>query len=73
MKGIYIKSKYVFLLSFIKFCSQKEEIIYFLEKDTIKNLNLDGLNVIVLNNFKKGNYLINKYKKWNFNNKLLKN
>ena len=72
MIGVYVKTKYSLFLSLIKLNHRKEELIYFLEEETVNNLNLNKLNVVVLKNFKRGNYLINKYKKWNFNNKLLK-
>jgi len=57
MIGIYVKSKYTFLLSLIKFYNKKEKVVYFLEEIDIDGLNLANLNVIILNNFKKGNYL----------------
>lgn len=72
MIGVYVKIKYSLFLSLIKLNHRKEELIYFLEEETVNNLNLNKLNIVVLKNFKRGNYLINKYKKWNFNNKLLK-
>lgn len=72
MIGVYVKTKYSLFLSLIKLNHRKEELIYFLEEETVNNLNLNKLNIVVLKNFKRGNYLINKYKKWNFNNKLLK-
>lgn len=72
MIGIYVKSKYTFLLSLIKFYNKKEKVVYFLEEIDIDGLNLANLNVIILNNFKKGNYLLKKYKKWEISNNLLK-
>lgn len=72
MIGVYVKTKYSLFLSLIKLNHRKEELIYFLEEEVVNNLNLNKLNVVVLNNFKEGNYLINKYKKWKFNNELLK-
>lgn len=72
MIGIYVKSKYTFLLSLIKFYNKKEKVVYFLEEIDIDGLNLTNLNVIILNNFKKGNYLLKKYKKWEISNNLLK-
>lgn len=72
MIGVYVKTKYSLFLSLIKLNHRKEELIYFLEEETINNLNLNKLDVVILKDFKSGNYLINKYKKWNFNNKLLK-
>lgn len=72
MIGIYVKSKYTFLLSLIKFYNKKEKVVYFLEEIDIDGLNLANLNVIILNDFKKGNYLLKKYKKWEISNNLLK-
>lgn len=72
MIGVYVKTKYSLFLNLIKLNHRKKELIYFLEEETVNDLNLNKLNIVVLKNFKRGNYLINKYKKWNFNNKLLK-
>lgn len=62
MIGVYVKTKYSLFLSLIKLNHRKEKLIYFLEEEAVNNLNLNKLNIVVLKNFKRGNYLINKYK-----------
>ena len=72
MIGVYIKTKYTLFLSLIYFYKIKNNIIYFIDEDLKKEINLKNIKIISLKNLKKEKGIILKYKKWKFNNKLLK-
>lgn len=71
MKGVYLKTKYVLILSLI-INRNNRNTIYFIDEELKEELNLSKYKVIWLKNLKKSNYLLEKYKKWQYNNKLLK-
>lgn len=71
MKGVYLKTKYVLILSLI-INRNNRNTIYFIDEELKEELNLSKYKVIWLKNLKKSNYLLEKYKKWHYNNKLLK-
>lgn len=71
MKGVYLKTKYTLFLSLILFKKQ-DKIVYFIDEDLKNELNLKKIRVIWLKCFKNKINIIEKYKKWQFNNKLLK-
>lgn len=71
MKGVYLKTKYVLILSLI-INRNNRNTIYFIDEELKEELNLSKYKVIWLKNLKKSNCLLEKYKKWQYNNKLLK-
>lgn len=71
MEGIYLKTKYTLFLSLILF-KKKSKIIYFINEELKKEINLKKNRVIWLKNFKTKRCIVEKYRKWKFNNKLLK-
>lgn len=71
MKGVYLKTKYVLILSLI-INRNNRNTIYFIDEELKEELNLSKYKVVWLKKFKKSNYLLEKYKKWQYNNKLLK-